>query len=119
MPSSVYGLKFNMSDIGDKESINSFKISFESAYVPEWGDFYARCGVREAHQGDPQTFNYAYNSGFSGSEDNDPLIAASSGSESHHLLVPNSTVVPEPVSSTLFVVGGAFFAGRRYLRRKK
>ena len=35
------------------------------------------------------------------------------------LLSANVAVVPEPVSSSLFIIGGAFFAGRRFLKKKK
>jgi hypothetical protein len=31
----------------------------------------------------------------------------------------NVSVVPEPISSILFVIGGALLGGRRYLKKRK
>lgn len=120
MPGDVYGIKFD----GVPSGTTTFTVSFDSTQLPEWGDFYARCGTRPEHENGTTPWNSAWNTGFANSETagagNDPMVAASSGSVDNHILVPNTlAVVPEPVSSTLFVIGGVLFGCRGLMRRKK
>lgn len=124
MPGDMYGIKFVI-----PSNTLSATIAFDSTRLPEWGDFYARCGTRIEHtlpKTDPQwkQWNSAWNTGFATGETagagNDPIVAASSGSYQNHILTPDSAaVVPEPVSSTLFVIGSIFLAGRRLIKKRK
>ncbi|MEW6599805.1 MAG: hypothetical protein AB1499_02430 [Nitrospirota bacterium] len=122
MPGDMYGIKFNM----PADTLLA-TISFYSTRLPTWGDIYARCGVRIEHElpkTDPawKEWNSAWNAGFATDETsgsgNDPIVAASSGSYQNHILTPDSmAVVPEPVSSVLFLMGGVLFGGRRFMKR--
>ena len=51
---------------------------------------------------------------------NNGWIVGSAGTSTGevHMVLWQPTVIPEPISSFLFVTGGAVLAGRRYLRRK-
>lgn len=85
MPDSIYGIKF------DGTRGTSFHLSFDSWRTPVWGDFYAKDGKAQG------VTNTVWNAGFT-SADVDPSAPAAEGSFDYHILVPNTTAVPEPSS---------------------
>ncbi len=56
------------------------------------------------------------------SVDFEPYLGANldfSDPEYGHALVRSVSIIPEPISSILFITGGTLLAGRRYIKRKK
>ncbi|MFI4911220.1 MAG: PEP-CTERM sorting domain-containing protein [Sedimentisphaeraceae bacterium JB056] len=96
MPGSVYGIKF------DSTSGTEVTISFDSDRDPVWGDFYAKCGNTGGTQ------NTVWNEGFLTT---DPISAATDGTLSNHILVPDT--VPEPATLALLGLGGMLIRRRR------
>ena len=110
MPENVYGMRFNPLSGG----VTDWTFSFFSNRLPVWGDFYARCG---GFQGG---INKAYNYNMDGlnvergfiSPDVDPVAGPSDGSVDFHILRPDS-VVPEPATAVLLVLGSLLVLRKR------
>lgn len=101
-PNSFYGIKF---DSGGST------FSFDTERSPVWGNFFAKGGVY--YEGESEKVRIrTYNSGLAvdGFESDDKL---------DFIVRPNGVpVVPEPVSSTLFIAGAAAF-GLRGLKKRR
>jgi len=102
LPNPIYGIKFENNDF------NPLTISFQSYADPVWGNFHAVDGLG----GTVVAYNNAL--AISGFNSNDPLdfIARPDGGN-------NPPVVPEPVSSTLLIIGATVLRMRRYFKSEK
>ena len=101
LPDPIYGYKF-------ENGTNPLTVSFTTDRDPVWGNFYAKDGM---FAGDPV---YAVNAGLTNltsSDTNDFIVRPNGGA--------NPPVVPEPISSVLFLVGGATLGLRRFRKKLK
>jgi hypothetical protein len=104
MPEAMNGIKFDELPGGD-----TFVVEFDSLRLPIWGDFFAKGGASSV----------VYNAGF-GSPDSDPdpidPFLNPPANVSDHILVPDTSELPEPASMAILALGGVFVLVRR--RRK-
>ncbi|MBC8413149.1 hypothetical protein H8E50_05725 [bacterium] len=101
MPNSFYGVKFNVGG-------NPVVYSFDTHLDPVWGNFFAKDGK------DGGDSVYAHNTGlntspFNSTDELDYIVRPDGGG--------NPPIVPEPISSTLFIAGGIAMIARRYLKK--
>ncbi len=100
IPDNVYGIKVDMPEVNGDPLVVEF--SFLTLRDPVWGDFYAKGGRNR--QGDSEWMTM-WNAGFA-SEAPTPLDPPDDGSLEGHLLVPNLTEIPEPMTLVLVATGG-------------
>ncbi len=103
MPNTFYGIKFD-------EGGSAASYSFDTTLDPVWGNYYAKGGV------DNGNLINAYNNAldvnnFDSDNKLDFIVRPNGGS--------SPPVVPEPISSTLFIVGGATLGFRRFRKKIK
>lgn len=101
LPHDIFGIKFELNNI------NPVTISFETTSDPVWGNFHVK-----SKADDIQAFNNAL--GITNFDSNEKLdfVVRPDG-------IDRISVVPEPLSSLLFVIGGATLGLGRYWKKRK
>jgi len=109
LPNSFYGIKFDQGG-------SSVSYAFDSTRSPVWGNYYAKGGVDKVKgEKDNDQQMMAYNNAFA-------MDGFASNNKLDFIVRPNGAntipIVPEPVSSTLFLVGGAVLGFRQFRKYK-
>ena len=102
IPDTVYGIKVDVPEpIDDNENGDVLLVTFCFLTLrdPVWGDFYSKDGT------DPGTGEDValWNAGFA---DEDPFDFPADGALDGHLLVPDDTEIPEPMTLMILAAGG-------------
>lgn len=92
MPGLMTGMKFE----GTSTISN---LSFTTTRAPVWGDFYAKSGKNKGND------VYAFNTDNTDFSITDPIVAAHDGSESYHILRPDTGQIPVPEPATMLLFG--------------
>ncbi len=120
LKADTYGIKFNVPDDLDPDpDPKTVTIEFDARHRPVWGDFYAKDGRFGLETG----YNAAWNAGLTFPDgegvEYDPPGGPGDGSVEYHILVPDSSVIPEPISMIFFgtgLVGVLGYVARRKMR---
>jgi len=113
IPDVMYGIKVDIPvpppGAGDDPLTVTF--CFRTLRDPVWGDFYAKDGTAPG----AGAFVTLWNAGFT-DPDTDPIDFPADGALEGHLLVPDDTEIPEPMTLAMLATGGMFAL---VLRRKR
>lgn len=104
IPDALYGIKVDTEEVMGEDGYEdplTVTFLFQTMRDPVWGDFYAKSGF------DPSSGEWValWNAGFT-DPDMDPFDFPADGALDGHLLVPDTTEIPEPATLALLAFSG-------------